>query len=221
VQKISVPFPFPAVAPRPPPRHAPDRGREGRRSRGYHRRGPDFARQVLPEAVHTEGDEDQRRAPLDRALGDALAHHDADPDADRVGDHHPRRGPHPDRPDRVVFDRERDRRQLRLVPHLGDEERDCDRPERAEAEALVLPFEAVAADRPEPKEDERGGRDYFDGRERHDRCQPAPGGGGHQVVGHGRHENAPHDRLPAEFRGEGHREQLGLVAHLGEDDEGQ
>ena len=63
----------------------------------------------------------------------------------------------------LVLDRQADRRELRLVADLGEEEGNGHRQEGAEGRApLVLALQRVPADRPQPEQDEGEGRDEGD-----------------------------------------------------------
>jgi hypothetical protein len=139
-----------------------------------------------------------------------------------VGEQHSERGPDHDRGERFVLRRKQNGRDLRLVAHLGDEE-------RADGDAEDAPagcgrrrtvVELVGTQRPDG-----------DGKERQ-RDEPLQHAGRNQsadeiaeetcerVIGKRRHQNSRDDRHRLlEARGEHEREQLRLVADLAEGDD--
>src|SRR4030095_8245231 len=78
----------------------------------------------------------------------------------------------------------------------------------------------VRYERPDPERDEPDGERPGERGRRAPARDPHPGGGGQRVIEGRRDQDTEHDGpRAAESRGEGERDQLGLVAHLGEGDD--
>ncbi len=179
-------------------------------------------RQDAGGARKAEEDEDPGGHETDQRIRQPLAENDADADADAVRDHHSG-GRAQEDGDRIgVLDCQADGGELRLVAELRQKERDGDGEKRAEAGArLVLSLQRVATNGPEPKEDEGQGGRQRDDVQRDDVGEQAPRRDRQGVVQEGGDEHRRQYGRRGESRGKGHRQELGLVAHLGESDEQQ
>jgi hydroxymethylglutaryl-CoA lyase len=142
-------------------------------------------------------------------------------DSGSICDHHPQGRPAGDSDDGLKTSSQAYGGELRLVAHLGDEKQGGRRGERAPSGPLCDILVLVWNQCPGRKAEKRKSHDPSE----HHRPQPAgegrPEGGGETVIEDCRRQDAAEDQ-PRTLKAGGEREgqQLGLVAHLGQRNDG-
>ena len=136
-----------------------------------------------------------------------------------VSDEHAKSRPGGDLDGRREARAEGDRRELRLVAHLGEEEDHGRGQQRAPPTALGRGLGAIGDERPHAKGEEAQTEEPAEHGGIDSRPSPDADGGGQGVVEHGRDEDPEHDgpRTPVS-QPQRQRDELRLVAHLRERD---
>ena len=160
---------------------------------------------------------------MDGANGHAASDALAQPYHRRVGDHHAERGARHHPQVGVVLRGQHDGGDLGLVAHFGQEECDHGGAKHPPAwRSVGFAFVQLVGDQhPHRHGDERCTQDPAQYLGAEERGHPGTQSPGQAVVHQGRHQDAKHDRPGfAKTCGQHEREQLRLVAHLGERDDG-
>ena len=170
---------------------------------------------------HPQHHKNHRRTPVHQLQGRLTRDAIAEIHGRHIRQHHAQRGPghHPQR--RRIARRQRHRRDLRLVAHLGHEEGQHGGQEHAEAGCRgLVAVDSVGHHDPGRHRDEGDAEHPAHHVRPEQLADQRADRGGEGVVGDGGHENAEHDRQrAAKARGEQKGEQLGLVADFGEGDD--